>query len=74
MTVTSLTVMFFGRTWKTLGLWARKAVKCHEQGLMTHPDRSLEGNIHEENTDYRGPAQEISEGTMLATGLDTVLF
>lgn len=32
----------FGRLWKTLGLWPRKAVECYNQALVGHPSRNLE--------------------------------
>ena len=48
----------------------RKVMECCKWDLWDHTSRSLEDNSAERG----GPAQELSEGTILATGLGTILL
>lgn len=51
-----------GGMWKSLGLGARKALKCYKKSLMRHSGGNLE-NIHvQRNVDNGGPATEASKG------------
>ena len=59
--MTGLTMLFVGRTLKTLGLWTRKAVEHFKQTLIGHSSGSTEASA-EGDLNYRGPVQEVSEG------------
>lgn len=41
--------------------------------LMRHPSRSVEISSFENNVDYGGSAQELSEERLLLSGLETIL-
>lgn len=53
-------MLLIQRMW-TLGLWIRKAVKCFNQSLMSHPSTSREHSGAESNINYDGSAQEVSK-------------
>ena len=59
--MTSLTMLFVGGIWKTLGLLVRKAVKYFLWGLMGFTRSSIKDSDAENNVDYDSPAQEVSE-------------
>ena len=69
--VIGLSVLLIGRM-KTLGLLVRKAVKYFLWGLMGFTRSSIKDSDAENNVDYDSPAQEISRGTTIATGLETI--
>lgn len=60
--VMGLTTLFVGEMWTTLEVWTRNMVERFNQGLMGHPSRGMEDSIAEDNVDYAGPVQEVSEG------------
>lgn len=41
--------------------------------LMRHPSRSVEISSFENNVDYRGSAEELSQERILLSGLETIL-
>ena len=49
--VTDRIILIFGRMWRTLGLWTRKAVKCCKWGLTGHPSKSLHDSSTKSNVD-----------------------
>ena len=63
--MTGLTILFFGGIWETLGL--------ETQGLVGHHSRFLEDYSIETNVDYGSTDQDVSEGKLLVTVLETIL-
>lgn len=51
-----------GGMWKSLGLGARKALKCCKKSLMGHSGGNLEDIHVQRNVDNGGPAAEASKG------------
>lgn len=49
-------MLFWGRLWRTLGLWTKNVVECCRWGSMSHPRRSTEGSSAENSVDYEGLA------------------
>lgn len=60
--MSGLTRLDFGGMRKTSGLWIRKAMAHNKQNSMGHPGWSIEDSSPESCADFRGLAQEISEG------------
>lgn len=69
----SLTMLFARRIWKPLELWSRKLVGHLKWGLMGHPSKN-KGHRDEGKWNCGDPAQEISEGKIIASGLQAVLL
>jgi hypothetical protein len=59
--VIGLTMLLFGRIWKALRLWIRKAVECCNQGLIGHSDGSIGDSSAESHANYNSTGQEVSE-------------
>lgn len=58
-----------GEMWKSLGLWAGKAIKYYDPSLMDHSFGSLEDKNAERNMDSGSLADEVLKGTRTLSGI-----